>query len=169
MLARQLPRTDYRALKAAFRMLVDEVGGPVAAARITRVSATQLANYGDGNQDAVFAPIDVVADLEAELGEPIVTAKLADLSQRDVVPRSPAASVEAEHLARHLGDVSKAMAETVSTVGVAVSDGRVTAEEMRQILKTVAAAHTQLAELSRDVGMALEGQPAGLRVVGAEG
>lgn len=168
MLARQLPRADYRALKAAFRMLVDEVGGPVAAARITRVSDTMLGNYGDTNRADCFAPIDVVADLEAELGVPIVTAQLADLSQRDVVPRSPPAAPEAEHLARHLGDVSQAMAATVATVGGAVADGHVDADELRQILKTVAAAHTQLAELARDAGLALEGKPAGLRVVGVE-
>lgn len=169
MPARQLPALDYKAVKAAFRLLVQEAGGPVAAAKITRVSDTMLSNYGNPNNEDCFAPIDVVADLEAEVGTPIVTCKLADLMGFDLVPRNGPDKLEIEHIGRHLGDVSSAMTETIRSMADAMADGRLTAIEMRRMREAAAAAHTQLSELDRDLDLAMQGKQAGLRVVGGEG
>jgi hypothetical protein len=86
--ARYLSKREYDRLKAAFRELVRAVGGPNAAERITRVSHQQIVRYGSMATDFadVFAPIDVISDLEAECGNPIVSRELAEMAQHMVVP-----------------------------------------------------------------------------------
>lgn len=66
----------YLALKAFTRALIEKAGGLEAAATRTRVGKSQLHEYGNPDKRD-FIPIDVVADLEADVGEPIVSRALA--------------------------------------------------------------------------------------------
>lgn len=76
--ARYLPLNDYLALKAAFRSLTRACGGPHASAKITRSDAPRLSRYASP-EEQMHAPLDVIADLEAEAGAPEVTRVLAGL------------------------------------------------------------------------------------------
>lgn len=66
----------YMALKAFTRTLIEQAGGLEAAASRTRVGKTQLGEYAAPGE-APFMPIDVVADLEADVGDAPVTRELA--------------------------------------------------------------------------------------------
>lgn len=129
---RQLPQADYLRLKAAFRELTRRAGGQEAAAQVTRLRGHQTIGRYGRIQDAEHAPIDVVADLEAEIGEAPVTRALAALAGLIVIPRPP---VDAdEEWTRHLGAIAREAGETISRIGEALADdGKVSAAEIRKL------------------------------------
>lgn len=87
-MARTLDDTAYRGLKTATRRLVDATGGIDPAAASTRVGRATMAQYYSpaDRDEAVFVPLDVIADLERVTGEPLVTRQLARLAGFDLVP-----------------------------------------------------------------------------------
>jgi hypothetical protein len=94
--ARQLPRSDYDRLKAAWRDLVEACGGPDRVSKLTRArNHSLITEYGKPHCLDRFPPLDVIADLEAECGQPIVTRVVADMAGCDLVCREtkPLASV----------------------------------------------------------------------------
>lgn len=120
MTGRQLPANDYALLKAATRKLISYAGGPVAAAAVTRGGHQNVGRYGSAHADdgERFMPADVIADLESESGQPVLTRTLARLSGHLLVPEP--------HVVRSgtaLGAITaKALKET-SDVFVALGDG----------------------------------------------
>lgn len=68
----------YQALRRATRELILSAGGLERAAKKTRVSKSTLASYYDP-QASVFMPVDVAADLEADLNDLPVSRALARL------------------------------------------------------------------------------------------
>jgi LmbE family N-acetylglucosaminyl deacetylase len=81
--------TGREQLKQATRLLVVQLGGLEAAASLTSVGKSQLSQYQLSHAE-MTAPIGVVADLEAALGEPVVTRTLARLAGCDLVPSGAA-------------------------------------------------------------------------------
>lgn len=129
--ARALPDGDYLRLKAATRALVKEAGGQEAAADVARVgSHTTIGRYGRP-QDAQFAPIDVIADLERDTGAALVTRALADLAGLIVIPK-PAADGDPAWIAR-LGQFAREAGEAIAKVGEALGDGTITAAESKRL------------------------------------
>jgi len=129
--ARYLPLRDYLTLKAAVRRLVRICGGPHAAAAITRSDTSRLSRFG-APSEAMQAPVDVIADLEAEAGAPLVTRALADLSGYLLVPVPAAAAGEIGP--GELGALAKEAGEAISRLGEALAgDGRVSAAEIRRL------------------------------------
>lgn len=130
--ARQLPKDDYWRLKGATRELVGRAGGQEAAARVSRLkSHVTIGRYGRV-QDAEFMPIDVVADLEAEIGEAPVTRALAALAGLIVIARPP---VDGDAVVtRQLGAVAREAGEAIQRIGEALADdGRVSADEVHRL------------------------------------
>lgn len=82
--------SDRQMLKHAVRQLVAAAGGGERAAQASRVSQQQISNYGNVNMAESFAPVDVIADLEAVTqgapGAPHVTRVLALLAGFALVP-----------------------------------------------------------------------------------
>lgn len=85
--ARLLPAESYAGLKTAFRRLISRFGKQDHAASVTRVGQPELSRYCSVKPDDAerFAPIDVIADLEHEVG-PVVTEELARLAHCRLVP-----------------------------------------------------------------------------------
>lgn len=129
--ARTLPQSAYLGLKAAARLLGKGLGGLEAAATCTNVTYQTLGRYQNVN-DASFMPVDVVADLEAEAGDPIVTRALAGLSGFLLVKRPSVTS--GRDWVRHLGGLSKECGEAISRLAEALADdGIVTADESKRL------------------------------------
>jgi len=70
----------YAGLKSAFRRLLRECGDLREASQVTRVGKTMLAEYGSMNHPDTYPPADVIADLEAHVGAPIVSRQLVRLA-----------------------------------------------------------------------------------------
>lgn len=122
---------DYLRLKAATRRLVDEAGGQESAASITRISSHATVGRYCRTQDTEFAPIDVIADWEADTGNPLVTRALADLAGLIVIPK-PSVEGDPVWVAR-LGALAKEAGEAIARVGEALGDGTITAEESKRL------------------------------------
>ena len=121
----------YLSLKAAFRCLVKQAGGQQSAASITRVDHQRIGRYGRVHED-MQAPLDVVADLESDIGEPVVTVILADLSGYILVPKPSA--LEHTIWASRLGSLAKESGEAIAKLGQAFGDdGTITGDESRKL------------------------------------
>lgn len=152
MSARQLPASDYQKLKAASRALVATVGGAVAAAAVTRGDHQSVSRYGSAHPDNGdrFMPIDVVADLESECEQPVLTRALAELSGHLLVPVPRAVGSGTA-----LGQVTAAALKETSQVFVqladALGDGKLTPIEAKAIADEIDEALTRLAALKLQV------------------
>jgi len=143
MQARQLPNRDYLALKAATRALIDACGGVTRAAQFTRVAASQLSR-ACSDHEAQFLPMDVVADLEAECGRPIVTEALAALSHLSITSR-PRSVRTSDHV-RCIGEVSREFADFIQVQSNAAADGVVDRKESAAALDAIEDVMRALAE-----------------------
>lgn len=105
MEARTFGKDTYKRLKRRTDKLIDLCGGLVEAANETRAGKSSLANYADsrdvGAAANLWAPIDIIADLEAAAGEPLVTKELARLAGYDLLPLAGADEGQLDPLADH--------------------------------------------------------------------
>ncbi|SLN77536.1 phage regulatory CII family protein [Oceanibacterium hippocampi] len=131
-LGRPLSRPDYLRLKAAFRRLVRAAGGLESAAMVTRVGKTELGRYQHVNEP-LFAPVDVVADLEADTGEAPVTREMARMAGLAVFPL-PRPEHDDPAWVGHIAKTAKECGEAVARTAEALSvGGTITADEIREM------------------------------------
>lgn len=131
---------DRLALKTAFRHGLKLIGGAASFAMATRVNPTTLSNYHNASMPDAHACVDVVLDLEKELGSPIVTAKLASLQgyrlirvECDEKGQSSVSVDDGNCVLQASVDVTKALA-------LALADGQVCARERKELNKRAEAA-----------------------------
>lgn len=146
-LARYLPQRDYARIKAATRGLVDATGGPEAASHITRFDKGRLSRVGALHEGA-FMPLDVVADLEADCGQPIVTRALADLAGFWLMPKPGTRVPERADWVAMLGGIGSAAGGLIGELSDALADdGKVDAREAKAIRAGLIEAQRVLNEL----------------------
>lgn len=108
------------ALKARTRRLVKLAGGVESCALISRVSKTQIGNYQNPELLDSFMPIDVVVEIESDVGKPIISEGLAELAGctlspviRPVINGSLTTCLS--RLGKEFGDVFERAAQFVGT------------------------------------------------------
>ncbi|AEV37529.1 hypothetical protein PSE_3021 [Pseudovibrio sp. FO-BEG1] len=127
--SRTLPASDYERLVAYSKALVKRNGGVEAASMCTRVSPSQLARYGQ-QQSEESMPVDVIADLEHEAAEPILTQVLARMRGYALV-QLPREAAEPDWMG-NLGELSAEFSDVVSRVAECLKDdGKVSASEVK--------------------------------------
>lgn len=141
---RQLTASDIASLKTATRALVQRVGGLHAAATVTRVGASALAEYYDPHAVDRLAPVDVVADLERVAAEPLVSDAMARLAGCTLQPMGHAAGSDARAIAGVFREVGQ-LGERWAT---AMEDGATSAGERDAV-------QLELVDLQRAVGAAI--------------
>lgn len=150
--ARYLARHDYDGLRSAFRGLVRLAGGARAAEQISRVSHQALDRYGSVNPDHAdrFAPVDVIADLEAECGEPIVSRMLAEMSGHVLVhlPVVPGSNAELDQIT---GEALTEIGDVFLTLGKARADNAISGGEAEDLHGHIRDAIVMLLKLDRQV------------------
>lgn len=122
---------DYSVLKLATRRIVKGCGGLEAASLVTRVGHSELARYYDP-EEKLFMPVDVLADLEAIAGAPIVTQTLAQMLGYALVPLAPQEEVDVHlHWPALLAQLGEETATALRQVGSALSEtGTLTARSI---------------------------------------
>lgn len=142
---RLLPKTDYKRLKGACRDLVDEVGSAKRATELTRICAARLSEALAPHCEDRFLCIDQVADLEADVGSPIVTRILADMLGLDIVPREVSRSnLPIRSL---IAAVTRESADLTARFLEASEDNRLSADERTELRREAEEAIEKLNEL----------------------
>lgn len=134
------PAPEDRALKTLFRALVAEAGGLDAAAACVRVGRSRLAEYYALDGDA-FAPIDVVARLEAIVGRPLVTAELARRAGCALEPLSGNGLGRIDVL---LARVGAELGQVHAAYAAALADGGLCAADRARLAREAAEARNAL-------------------------
>jgi len=135
-----LAARDYAGLKTAFARLMDAIGGQSAAARIVRVGQPRLSQYASLSEEHAdcFAPLDAVADLEAELtsrgGKPLVAEHLAELAGFELTAKDPARPAERSWCAA-IGAIAQEFGDLAGRIGTANADGAVDQREAAECLR----------------------------------
>ena len=138
------------ALKAAVRRALTAAGGGASFQHATRVREAALSKAASPHEDA-FLALDVVADLDLDVGDPIVTAELAALQGFRLVP------VEAEPAApdvRDLATIATRAAAVQSTLAEGIAAGALDASELRAIEAEAAALRDAACDLNARARMA---------------
>ncbi len=138
-------------LKAATRQAL-KLARPSKFALVTRVEASALSKYGDPFRDDAFIPIDVVADLERDIGAPLITEALAFAQGYrlvPIVPEKPQAVTMAD-----VAEISKEGGDVVQKIAAALSDGQIDPVERREISSEIAENIAVLRRLDRKIGSA---------------
>lgn len=153
---RQLPRADYLALKAATRALVETAGGARSAASRVRdgIDAARLSRYGSPHEP-LFMPLDIIADLEAETGEPAIARALAELAGCDLVRRATAAP--RGQIAQNFAAIAAEAGDVFKVTGAALGDGAITAAEARTMRHEGIELARAVAQFLADVDALLRG------------
>lgn len=151
MTHRQLPSRDYEALKAATHRLVEMCGGPASAAQgVSRVASKgTLSRYGSTAPEhaETFAPIDVIADLEADCGDPVVGRALAGIAGYVLVPVGTVGAKPPDWIG-HLGQLLVTEVEVKQRL-VGALNGSVTPDQAEQIHAAVLRAMERLGALGQ--------------------
>lgn len=129
--ARQHPIEIYKRLGRRQRELITECGGIKCAAELTRVEQAHIGRFHNRNA-AEQMPVDVVADLEKDAGEPIVSRALVQLLGYEVV-KLPEGRWEGD-INQQLAAMFKEVGEVTQKIGQALADdGCVSRSEALQL------------------------------------
>lgn len=130
-----LNRDTLLTLKAATRRLIRECGGTDATAQITRVSRASLGNYQNNGLLDTFMPIDVVADLETDIGQAVVTRTLAECNSGYFTPVRRAASPG--NLTSHLSSTGKEFADVFERAALLSGNGQMSEGHRQTLLREI--------------------------------
>jgi hypothetical protein len=125
----RLSAIDIAALKTGMRLLVEDVGGIDAAASVSRLAPSSIAESYDPHRANRMPAVDVVADLEAVGRTPRVTATLARLAGYRLVPLLRADG----RIGRSIAEVLTGSSEVGAAYVAATADGSVTTAEVLRI------------------------------------
>ncbi|MCX5495398.1 hypothetical protein OSH11_11830 [Kaistia dalseonensis] len=146
-LGRKTNVDDLQALKAATRRLVDACGGQESAASITRVSHQTISRYRLADRAEDFIPADVLLDLEADAGDPIVTRQLA-ARQGWTIVRAHAQATGAT-LVQSIGQITQETSDVVIAVTGGLADGDFDARDIDLTIPEIDQAIERLAGLKQ--------------------
>lgn len=151
----KLPRPSTEAdrleLKAATRHALELAGRANTFAMVTRVEPPALSKYASPAEMTAFMPVDVVLDLDREIGAPMLTQALARMLGYRLVPIEPdaAGTVGLEDLA----EVQRETGDVVQKLATALPDG-IDAQERRELKKEIGEGIASLHRLDRKLGRA---------------
>jgi len=145
-------------LKKHAEALVKDVGIEVACALTGKSKATLGRYYSDQDEhDDRFMPIDVVAQLEAAAKFPHVTAALADLRGLTMSLDADRHAATGKSFNRDVVTLAQRFAMLMGEYHQAISDGRISANEAKRMLRETLA----LQKVLLDMKLSLEGEAAG--------
>lgn len=157
---RELPRRDYLAIRQAERDLVTACGGPSNAARHTRISQQAISRCLSADEEHAlrFLPIDVVADLEAACGQPIVSRAVASLLFFVLVPAPEALRVSggALDLVQKVSALLAEVSDVSGGVAESLRDGAVSNDERVRLHREVREAMQALIVVDRQLDLAAD-------------
>lgn len=159
--ARYLPRADYLRLRLAQKDLVADAGGVRRAERVTGYPHQALSRICSDSEEHAdrWLRLDFIADLEASIDRPVVTAMLAELLGMVLVKLPEAGTPDAVGLVARVSEMLREVSDVSGGVATALRDARVTRREARALHREVKQAIQKLVEIDRDVALAAGAKP----------
>ncbi len=155
-MARTLNTEQYNRLKVSTRMLMRNMGGVESASNFTRVQHAQLGAYQNINKPEHFAPIDVIADLEHEIGDPVVSKALCAMAGGYFMPATFYGDQPV--FATHLAEIGKEVSEVMQAAGTALTDGTISKGEAQDLISEIDDAINALASARSYLDAGSEGE-----------
>lgn len=120
-----------------------------AFAMVTRVDASALSKYAAPQEDGHFMPIDVLLDLERDIGSPVILETLAALQGYRLVPmhEPQGGSVTISDIA----DITREGGDVVQSLAEAMRDGKIDGAEKRSVRMEIAENIAVLHRLDRKI------------------
>jgi len=152
----KLPRPsspeDRLELKAATRRALS-LARVTAFAMVTRVDAPALSKYAAPQEDGHFMPIDVLLDLERDIGSPVILETLAALQGYRLVPVHEPQGGEDQFLGgiTDIADITREGGDVVQSLAAAMRDGKIDGAEKRTVRMEIAENIAVLHRLDRKI------------------
>ncbi|MBW6400007.1 hypothetical protein KPL78_19255 [Roseomonas sp. HJA6] len=124
-----LAPAERAAIKTAMRALVEDAGGVEAAASVTRLHFSTLAETYNPHKPDRMPQADVIADLERCVAQPRVTQVLARLAGYRLMPIGGGAGP----VNRSLAEVFRNAADVGAAWATAMEDSRLSSAERQRI------------------------------------
>lgn len=121
-----------KAIKAATSQLIHKVGGAESAALVCRASLQVLYEYTSLHRLDRVIPVDVAVQLEAFLGEPVVTATIARLQGYTLARPEAGSACDIGHA---VGLVARSAGAAAATLLDAQADNRIDASERATLVE----------------------------------
>jgi hypothetical protein len=135
-------------LKKHTEALVKDVGIEAACELTGKSKATLGRYYSDSDEhDDRFMPIDVVAQLEAASRFPHVTAALADLKGITLSYDAEKRNAQSKGVNQDVVALAQRFAMLMSEYNTAISDGRISVNEAKRMLRETLAIQQVLLEM----------------------
>lgn len=147
----------YERFKAGFGRLLQKAGGVDKSATLTRVGGSALYQMASVNETRHFPPIDVIADIEKQAGDPILTRLLAELAGFSLVPVQPV-KINGS-FSRLLANLGKEVSDVFSDAAKALEDDRMTPREAKGLLLDIDEAMSALSLLRNGIREVAESSP----------
>ena len=127
------------AVKTAWKLLTDVVGGVEAMATACGMSRSLVSEYGNRNSDR-FPPAQVIIDAERVAGEPLVTTALARAQGYELV-LVQAPEMENSELAALIAETAKDASEIFATAARALTHKDLSESELADLLREYGEMH----------------------------
>lgn len=159
----------FHRVKAAQRDLIKHCGGIERAAEIASISKSHIGRMNNP-ADGELMTLAAVMLLEADCGEPMVTAVMAETNGRRLTDPEAERAVEVSVLSAH-AEMMRGSAELANSMAIAIADGKVTPSEAHNIDRAAASLANATSELRAALAAvkARGGVKASLSVVSGEG
>lgn len=156
----------FHRVKAAQRDLIRLAGGIERAADLTSISKSHIGRMNNAT-DGELMPLSAVVALEADTGQPLVTAVLAETNGRRLTDPEAERVADVSVLSMH-AELMRQTAEIANGMAIAIADGRVTPAEAQTVDRLCANLQNATTDMRASLAMvkAKGGAAAGLRIVG---
>lgn len=156
----------FHRVKAAQRDLIKLAGGIERAAEVTSISKSHIGRMNNP-ADGELMPLAAVVMLEADCGQPLVTAVLAETNGRRLTDPEAERAADVSVLSMH-AELMRQSAELANGMAIAIADGRVTPAEAQSVDRICSSLQAATSELRAALAAikAKGGASAALRVVG---
>ena len=128
----KLTDAQIAAIKTATHLLLDRVGGLVAAASACNKSVSRLSEFQSRNHPDAIMPLDTVLMLEVVAGEPILTSAIARLQGLTLARPDAAAAPE---IGRAVALAARSLGVATAAYVEAQTDGRIDASERADLAR----------------------------------
>lgn len=146
---RELSPFDVR-MKAAFRRAVEQAGGGVAVASVTRMDASRISRYGNPN-DSLMPPADILLSVDKLAAEPICLRAMAEEWNLELVSHDDPKRAHSEIILA-VGEFAADSGSLINAANRAWADRHISPNDERVVGAAIAEVEDSIREVKDIIG-----------------